>query len=226
MPDSPYLDIPQPDGNVVNCTVHNMGDCPYHDKPTPQAWRPGPRLPSAQYTVTLAVTGDDIGMDALGAVIPPILTSTLGMSSVHVTEIRPGYPAEPPQVAAPQRPDSDEVFVVSGKVATMRPGVDQNTARNVIEALIAVGWYPGGNRSAAQPGGFPAVRVHIGHDRTVIVYLDGEELASGNYDEYGWAGLDMIRNLAARIAQAAGLTLVRCEGPSREGYCDDGGHDV
>lgn len=29
-PDQPNLNIVTPDGSVMNCTRHNMGDCPYH----------------------------------------------------------------------------------------------------------------------------------------------------------------------------------------------------
>lgn len=59
-------------------------------------WTPGPRPPVGQYTVTAVLTGDDIGPTALGAVIPSILAANLPVSSVHIIEIRRGYPTETP----------------------------------------------------------------------------------------------------------------------------------
>jgi hypothetical protein len=32
-PAEPNLNIGQPDGSIINCTFHDMGDCPYHDSP-------------------------------------------------------------------------------------------------------------------------------------------------------------------------------------------------
>lgn len=82
---APHLPLGHPyETNVGNCSLHDMGDCPYHDdtgacrwrnepddpecgqsKTAHHAapWRPGPRPPIGQYRITVTVTGDDIGAD-------------------------------------------------------------------------------------------------------------------------------------------------------------------
>lgn len=75
--------------NVINCSEHDMGDCPYHkggpcqhredfngevcglpaDAHDPNVWAPRGRLPMGQYRITMILTGDDIGPDALALMI-------------------------------------------------------------------------------------------------------------------------------------------------------------
>ena len=49
-------------------------------------------------------------------------------------------------------------------------------------------------------------------DRRIAVEVDGEEVASANYDEHGWSGLDAVEKTAVAVARAAGLAVDEREG--------------
>lgn len=75
--------------NVINCSEHDMGDCPHHkngpcqwrddfngpacgrpaDDHNPDVWVPKGRQPIGQYRISMVVTGDDLGPDALAWLI-------------------------------------------------------------------------------------------------------------------------------------------------------------
>jgi hypothetical protein len=70
----------------------------------------------------------------------------------------------------------------------------------------------------------PVVRIHKGYDRSIRVYVNGNDIGGTNYDQAGWAGLDLIETIAAGIAHAVNLTVETCEGDDT--YCDDGQHVI
>ena len=39
-------------------------------------------------------------------------------------------------------------------------------------------------------------------DRTVVVFVNGKEVFSTNYDAVGWSGMDAVENCAVAIANA------------------------
>jgi hypothetical protein len=47
------------------------------------------------------------------------------------------------------------------------------------------------------------------HDdrRGVIVEVGGEEVASANYDEHGWSGIDAVENTAVSICRTFGIAV-------------------
>jgi phage pi2 protein 07 len=44
-------------------------------------------------------------------------------------------------------------------------------------------------------------------DEHVIIEINGEEVASANYDEHGWSGMDAVVKTATAVAKAAGLDI-------------------
>jgi hypothetical protein len=46
-----------------------------------------------------------------------------------------------------------------------------------------------------------------GDSRGVIVEVDGEEVASANYDEHGWSGIDAVENTVMSICRTFGIAM-------------------
>lgn len=44
-------------------------------------------------------------------------------------------------------------------------------------------------------------------DETVVIEINGEEVASANHDEHGWSGMDAVVKTAVAVAEAAGLDI-------------------
>ena len=64
------------------------------------------------------------------------------------------------------------------------------------------------------------VRIKSEMDRSVTVFVGKKEIASTNYDEAGWSGMEAFENLAERLAKALGAEVEKTEGEEEESEND------
>lgn len=63
-----------------------------------------------------------------------------------------------------------------------------------------------------QSPGVPVVTIEHGNRRTLTVTVDGEIVATTNYDECGWSGLEAVERTAVAITRAFGGEVINTDG--------------
>ena len=53
----------------------------------------------------------------------------------------------------------------------------------------------------------PTLKFDRPDDDTLVVLLDGVEVASANHDEHGWSGIDLLEKAALTLGKALGATI-------------------
>jgi hypothetical protein len=111
---------------------------------------------------------------------------------------------------APGRPATVEVLIDDDSVAHIAAGEVSDVSDLVCDVVNHLG-APGITRTATGE-----VEIVEYADRAVAIRVNGKEVGRTDYDESGWAGLSLLRNVARNVADASGLTVATIDGDDED----------
>lgn len=104
------------------------------------------------------------------------------------------------------RPTRVEVFIDDNSVDRITSD-NLDAANDLICDVIGQLGLPGRTATTAPATGTIEL-VGDGNGQAITVVIGGEEIASTNFDESGWTGVEAVHNTAAAIARKFGITLI------------------
>lgn len=125
--------------------------------------------------------------------------------------------ADYPPTNDPARPTKIEVSIDDDTVQAMHTHTTLakpfGIADLICDTLAHLG-APGIVRTAAAPTG--TVEIVEWADREIAVRVNGTEVGRTDYDASGWAGLQLLRDVANSISHAANLNILTVDGDAED----------
>lgn len=127
--------------------------------------------------------------------------------------------ADYPPTDDPARPTKVEVSIDDDTVHAMHTHTAVNKAPGIADLICNILAHLGIRATAATPAG--QIEIVEWADRAVALRLNGTEIGRTDYDESGWAGLSLLRNIANTLATATALTVITVDGDAEDRERED-----